>query len=1174
MSMERKFTKKKITPEVIETFMNGRDPQKRIVNLEYSYRDNFIKVYYRSENDDKCVSEEPFLPFLWATRDACLKLCHGNRTKVVELLNKYNIACKALDTTNAEGKETCEEIKNGYRFMFYALAPMSYSKFLEFFKKADNPVYRDKNKNNNSFTVVGRSKKEERQYLTATPQEQFLISTGKRFFKGYDDYDQILRMIFDFETTGLDTKKDRIEQFGIRFNRPVKKPGSKEYIVFEKVFNTVGNTKEELDRSELENIDKMLRVIYTYRPDVITAHNGENFDWNIFINACIRLGTTIEQMSSKYFGGESIRKSERDSILKLGGEIETFNQTIVPGVIVTDSLHAVRRAQATNSNFLKADLKYSTKFLKLKKENRVYIPGNKISTIGNDTEEHYAFNDSDGDWYLYDKSAPDSSSEFKKGKEGDNPMVIYTRNFVADGYTLVSGTYIALRYLLDDLWECDKVEYTLNGADFMLCKIIPVTYQKCCTMGTASQWKAIMMAWSYENNLAIPLAENTGSFTGGLSRLLSVGFKKKVVKFDFNSLYPSIILTWAISDDNDLMNAMLYMLEYVLTTREKYKGLKKNAENEKEPYEIRMSSGEKLSKEEIDKYESLYHDFKVNDNLQMVVKKLGNSFFGSYGSNNGAVFPWKSVSCAERTICTGRQALRLMISHFNKLGYEPIVGDTDGFDFKLPEQSAYRYTDEHPYVSPGLSRETKKGKEYTYFKADVAEFNDLYMKDFHYAPNAVNKMGLGIDEVLESSINFSRKNYACYFPDLPYPDDVKLVGNTIKSKKMPEYIAKFLDKGVRLLLREKGQEFIEEYYSYIDKIYNYRIPLKEIASKGKIKKSIEEYIEDCKTLTKAGRPKSRQAWMELAIKEGVNVSLGDTIYYINTGEKKSQSDVKKVTHYYDKDSDLFGNGKKDVRVKLEKEYKQSENGKLAQEDVRPSFNEYVKKYHPEVLIEEEVIINCVLLPQEIVDSETDCFCEEGQEYNVPKYIEQFNNRIKPLLVCFNPDIRSKIIITNPKDRQYFTEEECKLDCGHPNKPGDQDTYEQLMSMDDKEIRFWLKHPEWKIPYLKECGMDWDKIVADYNERIKREKETGADLVKEQFEKALQAVSMEELNEFAEDGKLPSMIEKLVTVDPVTGNFVHKEYNDIVIGTINDIFDAIDDRIANSYTEEYEEVPSA
>lgn len=72
----------------------------------------------------------------------------------------------------------------------------------------------------------------------------------------------------------------------------------------------------------------------------------------------------------------------------------------------------------------------------------------------------------------------------------------------------------------------------------------------------------------------------------------------------------------------------------------------------------------------------------------------------------------------------------------------------DGCIGEAPNSTnGYRYTDEHPYISPGYSRETEKGKAYTGFKADVAEFNDLYMKDFHYSPDAVNKMGLGINRI-------------------------------------------------------------------------------------------------------------------------------------------------------------------------------------------------------------------------------------------------------------------------------------------------------------------------------------------------------------------------------------------------------------------------------------------
>lgn len=82
----------------------------------------------------------------------------------------------------------------------------------------------------------------------------------------------------------------------------------------------------------------------------------------------------------------------------------------------------------------------------------------------------------------------------------------------------------------------------------------------------------------------------------------------------------------------------------------------------------------------------------------------------------------------------------------NALGMN-ILSNTDGFNFKLPDESKYRYTKEHPYVSTGLSRETKKDKEYVGYEADVAEFNDQYMCDMHYDDKAVNKMGLGINKI-------------------------------------------------------------------------------------------------------------------------------------------------------------------------------------------------------------------------------------------------------------------------------------------------------------------------------------------------------------------------------------------------------------------------------------------
>lgn len=509
----------------------------------------------------------------------------------------------------------------------------------------------------------------------------------------------------------------------------------------------------------------------------------------------------------------------------------------------------------------------------------------------------------------------------------------------------------------------------------------------------------------------------------------------------------------------------------------------------------------------------------------------------------------------------------------NALGMN-VCSNTDGFNFKLPEENQYRYTKEHPYIGKGLSRETKEGVEYTGFKADVAEFNDLYMCDKHYSPNGINKMGLGIDEVVSSTINFSRKNYADYFPENPYPEDVKLVGNTIKSKKMPEYISKFLAIGIRQLLQGKGQEFLEEYYNYVEKIYNYQIPLRDIATKGKIKKTIAEYKKDVQEITKAGRPKSRQAWYELAIANNLPVGNGDTIYYVNTGKSKSHADVKKTKKFYS--TDIFGE-KVDITKEVESKYNKWKKTPESIESVGGTtlaktftIDEFVRKKYSGVTIKDEIILNCALVPRDILDKEEDTFCcdvSEDLEYNVPKYIDMFNKRITPLLVCFSKDIRSKILIDNPKDRPYFTNEECELVSGEPNKASDQDTYEQLMTMEDKEIKFWKKY-NLVPPFVEECGMGkWEDIVADYDRRMEEEERTGVAAEKEIYQDIIEGLSADELKAAIEEGEMPAALLKIVDIDPESADFISRKYPGKVIGHLSDIIEQTFEKASQAISED-------
>ena len=216
-----------------------------------------------------------------------------------------------------------------------------------------------------------------------------------------------------------------------------------------------------------------------------------------------------------------------------------------------------------------------------------------------------------------------------------------------------------------------------------------------------------------------------------------------------------------------------------------------------------------------------------------------------------------------------------MVKFFRDKGYDPLVMDTDGVNFSCPSN-----VEDREYIGVGNNELVEKYKAYLGSEADVAEYNDLFMR---------GEMGLDTDGQWPACINVARKNYALLMKN----GVVKLTGNSIKSKKIQGYLEEFIDKGLRLLLEGKGNKFIEYYYEYLTKIYNKEILLAHIANKSRVKQTIEAYKKRCKQRTKAGHLMARQAHMELIIKENIPVSLGDTIYYVNNGTAMSHGDVQR-----------------------------------------------------------------------------------------------------------------------------------------------------------------------------------------------------------------------------------------------------------------------------------------
>jgi hypothetical protein len=263
----------------------------------------------------------------------------------------------------------------------------------------------------------------------------------------------------------------------------------------------------------------------------------------------------------------------------------------------------------------------------------------------------------------------------------------------------------------------------------------------------------------------------------------------------------------------------------------------------------------------------------------------------------------------------------------------------------------------------------------------------------------------------------ARKNYAL----ITGKGKIKLTGNSIKSKKMPKYIELFLDKAIKMLLDGDGKGFVEYYYEYVQKIFDQKIPLMQIANKSKVKQSIDDYIARSKTKTKAGALMSRQAHMELAIKENLNVNLGDIIYYVNNGTKASHGDVQKVN-------------------KLKKGW--------SDEQMKYYFDNHGK--YPDESVASMIQLNCYRLDPSEIENNPDML----GEYNIQRAIATFNKRVEPLLVVFQQEVRNNLLVKNPEERGFFTTEQCQLINGQPFKEDDQDKLEDVMQISDEELTFW------------------------------------------------------------------------------------------------------------------------
>lgn len=149
--------------------------------------------------------------------------------------------------------------------------------------------------------------------------EQYLISSGNTFYKGLD-FDDLVRMQIDIETTHLNPRKGRIFAIAISTSQG-----------FSKVMH--GHDEKVL-------LNSLNMVIKKLDPDIIENHNIFKFDLPYILERArfhgvkIKLGRTDENY-----------RLYKDT-LKSGGETLSFDRISVTGREIVDSLHSSRRYDA------------------------------------------------------------------------------------------------------------------------------------------------------------------------------------------------------------------------------------------------------------------------------------------------------------------------------------------------------------------------------------------------------------------------------------------------------------------------------------------------------------------------------------------------------------------------------------------------------------------------------------------------------------------------------------------------------------------------------------------------------------------------------------------------------------------------------------------------------------
>jgi DNA polymerase elongation subunit (family B) len=1042
-----KIDKLKVLTE-IKGFLDGYNNElKYLVHVETDPDDYMADCVIHEPGKDPEIRRIKYTPFMYM-KDLSLNNLelYSDRREIYE--NKkiqYGITITKLKTGNHK------RLKNGYCYKL--TSSKSYNAIIDFLK--DGRIYPYEKLRDEDGEIVFDAKGDpiylyRDMYFSPRLTEQFFISTQSRLFKGIEEYKNVRKVTFDCETTGLRYQRARLILIGVRSNWG---------------FETILEAKQpDDDDSERNLIQDFFNLIIYLQPAIVSGFNSEEFDFEFILGRAKELKMDLTKIPTSLRKGTTIKRRPNVSV-KYGNTTEKFTATEMWGISIIDIIHAVRKTAAVNSEIKASGLKYIAKHEKIARPNRTYIPG-EDNSIGRYYNENKIFLVDEKNnfiqipdefqtvarnfYKLQANKSTISDLEYRvlKKKEVNNaPEFIkwFKREAQPKNLnTFIGGKKLVKNYLLDDLWETEQVDELYNQSAFLLAKIIPTTYQRVCTMGTAGIWNLLMTAWSYEKDLAIPYSDVYERYVGGLARCYKIGFNERIIKIDYAGLYPSIQLTEDVFPNFDITGAMRMMLLYFTTTRNIYKKLANSTDLNAEEIELFKQIDPEMHHKFINK-EFTSADIAMFKIKQLPIKILNNSQYGAFGSN--VSFNWSDNICAARITCTARLHLRHAINWFSQYGCIALLAVTDGINFKIPNKTNIGFND-NGEVPVGVDCPIETAWKYN-GKTGIAALIEKYNKEEMKPPF----MSVDNDGEYISCLNLSRINYATLAnvkdkKTGETKEKVKLTGNTIKSKVMPEYIEEFIDKGFALILHGKGKEFVDYYYSYVQDIYYKQIPLKKIATKNRIKTSLNAYKKRGKD--KNGREKGKQAHMELLIEKREKIAkelfekYKADIQFTKDEEKLTPDDKLRLVATYMPPEPALDS----VVYQVNTGYIKSDGSSKRIKDKETGEMRYAST----LISAEELLENPNLTGY----------------YNITKYLDAFNSRVSSILAGFDEEVCNKMLskIKKIKTKDEFgnkvvTEELTpNINEFEPDKlvlkSFDSDIFEESMFLEEMEVEFWNK----------------------------------------------------------------------------------------------------------------------